>query len=943
MILGVIELEPVRRRVTVRGKPVTLGARAFDVLHMLAQAGGAVVSRDALLHRVWSDVVVEEANLQVQIAALRKAFGDDRDLIETVARQGYRLMVERLMEATGTQATSGRPDPAPVPGSNNLPYPVHDIIGREAAIAEVIALLKTNRIVTLTGPGGIGKTRLALEVGHRALADFRHGVWLAELGALATAELVAGRVSDALGARTDLFASRFDAIAGYIGERELLLVLDNCEHVIEEVALLAQYVVRAVPNARILATSRELLGSSGETVYTVAPLQTAAEGNSPGRPPAAQLFLTRMRALTARIPVDTSALRTVNALCERLDGIPLAIEIAAAWAPSLGIDQLSRRLDDRIRLMADAHRTPVARHRTLGATLDWSFELLGEAEQRVLCSLAVFAGGFTLDAALALGPDDQPATATIAALSALVRKSLVLVDTDARGSRYRLLDITRAYLVTKLRARDAWDRIHARHARFFMRQLATVREGLSAERREGLLRGYRRELDNVRAALQWSLVEEHDVETGVNLGECAAAVMFDLSLLEECASVADRAQRECARVPGLAPRVRLSLLMLRAAAFAYTLGPTEAVAQAWRDVQRGAFELGETAVLVRATWGLWTQKWYAAEPLASLQVARDFIAIEGPDVLPYAETLTLLGARMTGIALHFAGDQREARRQLEYMIARYDHDEHVFPAIGTRFDHRRAARVTHTRVRWLLGEIGPAIDDTQRIVDDCEQDAPPLLQCYALLEGALPVMLMLRRWDDAARFSEQLQRRLAQHPVPVWQPCADCLADLAALRASCAADGLASLMENLERMERTHFVVHRSMIGCLLAEALGAAGEIEHGLDMADATIARCETTGEGWCLPELLRVRAELSIQQSRGALDRAEQALLRALALAREQGALFWELRLTKSLARICYETGRAEEARTRLSAIYAQFSADCEVADLIAVRVMLDALNR
>lgn len=936
--LGIIELEPTQRQLKVRGQTVVLGARAFDVLQTLVHAGGAMVSKETLFERVWPGVVVEENNLQVQIAAIRKVLGDDRELIQTVARQGYRLMVERIMDATGTQA--GPATPPSVARSTNLPFPVNAIIGRERAVEEICGLLETSRVVTLTGAGGIGKTRLSLEVGHRLLPACPHGVWLVELGVLAAPDGVAARVGDTLGIRTGQHALRLDAIANHIGDQALLLVLDNCEHVLDEAAALAQHIVRSVPNARVLATSREGLGAQGETLYAVTPLDTAAcdSGDGAMLPAAVRLFIARMRVLTAQIPADARSLQAVRTLCERLDGIPLAIEIAAAWAPTLGVEQLEARLDDRFRLVMHAQRTCVARHRTLGATLDWSFDLLGEAEQSLLCSLAVFHGGFTLDGALALCPDHLPAMATIGVISALVRKSLLLVDSDACSSRYRLLETTRAYLIGKLHERGEWDRVKKRHARYFMRLLDPMRREPNLEQREAMLRQNRRELDNIRAAVEWSVIEGRDTETGVVLSECAAALMFALSMFEECAWVADHALKAYEQCHARDARLELSLLGMRTSAWSYTLGPTDAVAQAWCDVQRKAKASGETDAWVRATWGLWLQKWYAGEPSASLGFAREFIRID----TPYAETVSLLGARMTGVTAHFAGDQPEARRQLERMIAFYDPAVHAFPIIGTRLDQKRAARVTLARVLWLQGDLGQAIAATRQLVDDCERDAPPLLTGYALLEAAIPIMLMLRRWDAAIQYCEALQRHLAKNRVPIWEPCADCFTDLAAMRAQPAPDRIASLNTNLARLCATNFLTHLSMMRCLQAEALGSAGFVDDGVRVVNEAISRCVRVGELWCLAELLRVRAELSIQSEPPSPDAAERDLVFGLRLAQTQGALFWELRLRKSLARLWRNTDRVEEAREGLRGVYERFQHEGDIADVAAARLMLLAMD-
>jgi predicted ATPase/DNA-binding winged helix-turn-helix (wHTH) protein len=933
--LGMIELEPSRRRLKVRGETVPLSARAFDVLEALLLAGGAVVPKEELFRRVWPGLVVEENNLQVQVSAIRKALGDDREWVQTVSKRGYRLVVEHVVDATGMQLHEAGAGHTVEP--TNLPFPVSGIIGRERAIGELGTLLAVQRIVTLTGPGGIGKTRLSLEAGWRTLPQFADGVWLAELGSLATPLLVAGTVASALGVRIVNHAARHKEIAEAIGDRHLLLVLDNCEHLIEEVAQLVECIARTAPHAHVLATSREPLGVYGETAYIVPSLDVSSANASPDgpEPSAVLLFLARMRALSSGMPDDSRDRALVRALCERLDGIPLAIEIAAAWAPTLGLEQLSARLDDRFRLLMAGGRTALPRHRTLRATLDWSFDLLGEAERTMFCSFAVFAGGFTLDAALALCPPGMAPLLAIGIVTGLVRKSLIVVDVDATGARYRLLETTRAYALEKLREQGGWDRVSASHASFFAGLLRLAQVDPGAEHREAQLGRYRHELDNVRAAIDWALVGGRDPELGVSLAARVTPLMFDFSLLEECATLADRALRVLTPGDERPAGEELTLLGMKAAAVAYTQGPTEEVAATWKRVQAIATRLADPVALWRATWGIWNQKIYAGEPEASLPFAHQGARIE----TPYPEAIGLLQHRMLGTTLHFLGNQHEARRHLEQIVTRYDHRVHHIPMLGSRLDHGRAARVTLTRVVWLLGELDHATELNRRNVTDSERAAPPLLRSYALVEAAIPVSLMLRQWQAAGRYCDELQKGLAIHRVPILEACAACFADMVSIRSGHAPERLARLKANIERLRRTHFLTHLTLILCVMAEELGAAGQAAQGLEMVGEALRTCERTGEGWCVPELLRVRGELTlIGGTQCALELAGRDFVAAIGLANSQGALFWELRAAVSLARAERGTGRADAARARLKAVYDRFTEGFDSADLIAARALI-----
>ena len=936
--LGIIELDPSRRQLKVRGQTVRLSARAFDILEILLRAGGAVVPKEELFRRVWPGLVVEENNLQVQISAVRKALGDDREGIQTVPKRGYRLMVERLVDATGTKVPvvdAGLSSPL-----TNLPFPVSEIIGRERFIEEIVAMLGGRKIVTLTGPGGIGKTRLSLEVGRRALPCFPDGVWLAELGSLTTPLLVADSIGNALGARIGNHASRFDTIVEVIGARRLLLVLDNCEHLIEEIAQLVECVAQAVPHACILTTSREPLGVHGEAVAAVPSLSvTKEDGANAAEPDAVVLFLSRMRSLSVVVPYEERSLGFVRALCRRLDGIPLAIEIAAAWAPVLGVEQLSARLDDRFRLLMGGKRTAVARHRTLAATLDWSFDLLGEVERGMLCSFAIFAGGFTLDAALALCPSNMSVALAIGVVTTLVRKSLIVVDTDELGARYRLLETTRAYLVQKLHKRGDWDRVAKRHATFFAQLLRTAQTDPGSERREDQFRFYRRELDNVRAAIDWAFMDGRERAIGLSLAANTAPLMFDFSLLEECEALAERALDQFAQSGEAHAEVELTLLGMRAAAMVYTHGPTEEVAVAWHRVRVVAMQLGESVALWRATWGIWNQKIYAGEPEASLPFAQQFVSVD----TPYAEATGLIEHRMFGIIDHLLGNQPEARDHLEQVVSRYDHSVHYIPVIGSRFDHGRAARVTLTRVLCLQGDLDRATALNLLITSDSERASPPLLMCFALLDAAIPVALMLQQWQKAKQHCDELQRRFAITRVPIWEGCAECFAELVAIRLDRAPARFAVLRAKIERLRETHFLTHLTWILCLMAEELGLAAQPAEGLGVVNEALRICERTGERWCFPELLRVRGELTILcGGECAAEAAERDFLSGIELSRTQGALLWELRIARSLARLWCGSDRVDDARLQLRQVYDRFTGGVDTPDLTVTRAMLRSLE-
>ena len=354
----------------------------------LIDSRGAVISKDDLMRRAWPGRIVEENSLQAQISALRKAFGADRDLICTVAGRGYQFVGEVRASAGPRQAAT------------NVPERVSELIGRDAQIGDVLELLAVHRLVTLIGAGGVGKTQLALEIARRSLAAFPDGVWVAHLATLSHQELVPATVASAVGLTLVGGSGAVDRVCAAIAPGRTLLILDSCEHVIDAAAGIAERLLKARPASHVIATSREPLRAEGEYVYRVPSLDVppdTAEGIiEPLQWAAVKLFVARAREAAPGFALDKHVAKLVAAICRRLDGIPLALELAATRTAALGVEALAARLDDRFGLLTGGRRTALPRHQTLRATLDWSYELLSDAERVMLRRLAVFAGGFSL-------------------------------------------------------------------------------------------------------------------------------------------------------------------------------------------------------------------------------------------------------------------------------------------------------------------------------------------------------------------------------------------------------------------------------------------------------------------------------------------------------------------------------------------------------------------
>src|SRR5436853_259003 len=432
-------------------RPVRLGSRAFDILAALVERAGEVVGKEELIARAWPQTFVEEANLKMQVSALRRALGDGQGghrYVATVPGRGYNFVAPVHRDEPVRAALR----PA-VALAHNLPLAATRMIGREEAVATLVSGLSRQRLVTVVGPGGIGKTTVALAVAERMIADYEHGVWLVDLAPLSDPRLVPSAVATVLGleVRTE---NPLPGLIAALRDRRMLLLLDNCEHVIDAAASLAAAVLSGVPGVNILATSREPLGVAGEREHRLGPLGsppsssglTAAEAAAF---PAVQLFVERATAIVEDFALTDANAQPIVEICQRLDGLPLAIEFAAPRVEVLGVAALAASLDS-LPLLGAQRRTAMPRHRTMRAVVDWSYRLLSEDEQRFLRALGIFAGGFTVEAAAAVLDAVKTRIDAINSLADLVAKSLVVADVSGAQPRFRLLDTIRAYALEKV-------------------------------------------------------------------------------------------------------------------------------------------------------------------------------------------------------------------------------------------------------------------------------------------------------------------------------------------------------------------------------------------------------------------------------------------------------------------------------------------------------------
>ncbi|HZZ87998.1 MAG TPA: winged helix-turn-helix domain-containing protein, partial [Caulobacteraceae bacterium] len=534
LTFGRFRLSVRRRTLATDDGAVVLPSRAFDVLVTLIEGREAPIGKDELMRRVWGDIFVEENNLHVQIAAIRRALGPDHIL--TIPGRGYRFVTDVTEEAAA---------PAPPPprleaeGPGNLPIEVTPLVGRASELADTLALLERARLVTLVGPGGVGKTKLALATAREASMRFADGAFLLELGALADPALTASALAACLKVEEVQDRPLLANLLAALRPRRMLLVVDGCEHVLAAVAALISEIVHRCPEVRLLCTSQTPLGVEGEHVRRVAPFEVGALGGVTSveaamAVDAVQLFAERAGAGDGRFALTEATLPGVLDICRILEGVPLALELAAARVPLLGLEPVRQRIANRLALLGEDRSDSPQRHRTLRATIEWSHGLLPDRAREILRRLSVFAGGFTLEAAQQVASGAGIAEWDIVrGVGDLVRRSMLTNGPDLINPRHRMLEVMRAFALEALEAAGEREVVAHKHAEYFC-QLAEAADARWETRGDvdwALLLAP--ELENLRAALEWTLGEAGAPRLGAQLAAATARFWFEASLLSE--------------------------------------------------------------------------------------------------------------------------------------------------------------------------------------------------------------------------------------------------------------------------------------------------------------------------------------------------------------------------------------------------------------------------
>lgn len=885
---GDFELSPRRRTLTQAGRRLKLGSRAMDILLLLAARPGELVTKTEIQERLWPGIFVDEASIRVHLSSLRKALGGDgTDYIHTVAGRGYIL-------ASLVTRTEERERERPTASASHLPLRLERLIGRTPVVESVARQILERRFVTIVGPGGIGKTSVALEVAARLNEELADGVRFIDLATLENPEAAPGAFSLALGlpAVSELSPA---ALTKPLAGKRMLIVLDNCERLAEVAASVAETLLRSTPGACVLATSREALRADGEWLHRLPPLSTpAATEHVPSaalKYSAVELFVDRVDAAAGGYRLGAEDCGHVVEICRRLDGLPLAIELAATTVAALGVRGVAEGLDDRLSLLTGGKRTAQSRHQTLRAAHDWSYDLLSPEEQRVLNALSVVAGGFDLALACAVADDAATSPDRIRGLvGALSGKSLIAVESGSRSVRYRLLESTKVYAIEKLQASGDAARAARNYAEATLTFFSGAGDAWARIGSDAWLAANASRLEDARAVLEWAFADQGDLALARALTAEISTIWLHMGLVRECLFWCRRALNAN---PGAA-RPDASEMKIQHAygiAHSFTHG-TDQVARANIGVTIDiARSLGDHDYAIRGLWALASFELNEGQLERALVHAgqlRDAASGEA------AAAERLVGERIIGSALHLLGRHGEARPILEAARDAYAVPGQRASATRFQYDQLVLAQGFLAMIACIEGDDARARLAAEAGVAEAKRVDHAGSLGFAL-DTAITVAILRDDLAEAERNCARLREVGANVGFEVWMMRGEMLRGIIQVRSGELAEGVPNLQAALARPKQKLASYRAPMFLAELAQAELAAGMPEKALTTIDDAIGWFRDQDDFWCAPECFRVKAEvLSRQGGANATREAEMLLARASRAAERQGAVAWMRRI-------------------------------------------------
>jgi predicted ATPase/DNA-binding winged helix-turn-helix (wHTH) protein len=914
---------------------VKLGSRALDILLVLVEHAGEVVGQRELVAKVWPGIFVEEVTLRVHMTALRKVLetgeGGKRYLANVPGR-GYCFVAPTSRDAVGLPTADDFPE-AHYP----LPPLLAQMVGRDEIVSETCHKLTTERFVTIVGPGGLGKTTVALSVAHTLLPEFFGAVCFVELSPVTDPRLLAPAVVSAFG----LPVQSGDPIPGLVGHlrgKPVLLILDGSEHLISEAAALSERLFAELPQLHLLVTSREILRVRGENVYRLSSLETPPNGSSLTAAellgfPAVKLFVQRATTSGGPINLADQDVRIAGNICRKLGGNALAIELAAGRVEAHGLQEVARLLDSEFALRWPGRRTAPPRHQTLRATLDWSYNLLSEVERTVLRRLSVFVAGFTHEAAqqVAGGPG-VAAEEVFDAVGGLLMKSLASADTTGSIARYRLLDTTRTYAALKLADTGERGQFRCAHAEYYCALLKTANEAdLPTHEQRALVT----HLDDIRAALHWAFGPDGDLAIGVDLTSYASPIWLSKALFAECRDWTTKAaavapDREDGKATDQQTVIRLALASSQLFTTSFSVEAmvawTRTLAETVRETQ------GQLLLRYLASWGGNIRTRYDEAFEIAQRCADDVRKLSDPGPTALAEW-------MLGHSLHHLGRLAEARTHLERSLDVDTEKARLAQVNAIGYDRRVDSLGNLANTLWMQG-----------FPEQAESLGLRVLEAARPLQFAMPLSVAMT-WACFSRYLSdtdidavehdivELIEHARTHSIKPQVGIGHCFLGLCQTRRNQFDAAMSLATEGLRLLAEMRYEVFVPLILAHLSESAIAADRHADAVSLM-AQLASRDPNKEHWCTAEVLRVKGLLALSGDDDP-SAAATLFLQSAALARKQGALAWELRAAMNLARLRANQGRQREAIELLEAVYNRFTEGFETVDLLAARSLLREL--
>ncbi|MBZ9653648.1 ATP-binding protein [Phyllobacterium lublinensis] len=930
---GPFLLHSEHRRLFCGAEEVRLGGRAMEMLVILAQKKGDVVHKEELYNAAWPGIFVHEANLKVTIASLRRAlreYSPAEDYIRTFVGRGYWL---------SDQVTAGdMPSIADLPVVANTQFPeLGTVVGRDDDIAELRRKIATNRLTTIAGPGGIGKTTVAVATG-QLLEDEEGGrVTFIDLSRAAGEEFVIPSIAAALGI-SSANQDRLEAISSILARRKTLLLLDTCEHVLNAVAHLCDVILANTRDIRILATSRQVLRAKREEVFWLAPLQVPPSGQTHTaqqvlRYTAPQLLIERASEKGEYTMGDGDA-SAVAEICRRLDGSPLAIELVSSRLISRHAWDVLEELGDRFAtLVGHGHEGPL-RQQTMLATLEWSYALLTTSEAAVLRAISMFMGTFDMDAVVSVVAHHGLDTAVVFdAVAGLRAKSMLSVEHVAGGMRYRLLDSTRAFAGGLLEASGELAAVSAAYAGLVFDILTRANADQARLSARQWHTAYASLADDLRKAVNWTLYLHWDVLVGMRLVASGLPLWHELSLSEEARKNCEQALAEFDRIDCTDRALKLNLIVGLAAVSSYISADAEKAIETFETAIRLSREIGDTNAECRALGALARYRLLPGNQTEVRKILKDLKRVATRSNNRPAQweheflrnELDIIHCQYPPAIARMEKLRQELRSVSEGSVSRFD------------LDPRIRSETAISALMWLCSRRpGTGLRGAQVTAPEALEAHHGWTLIYSYTHGILFVLSECQEWALAKYCAEQLEDTIYRHGMPAWLPLAKCYAEGIDVLSGARRDP-EGLMSAFDGLRNGLPQLGRHVYYAFLIRALYAIGRVDEGVRILDYLF---EIGPQRSMVPELLRLRAVK--ERSVGRDGEAMSTLHHSLQAAEENGAWAWRLRCATDLAALLRDKSRIDEAKSVLVPVYGQFIDGFETPDLQKARNLLTELQ-